>query len=103
MDIFQKISLNTFLIHYLNKSQRNNSGIYNSEDLLNTLNIIKKVNYDFMKKFRKMITIGKEELNAASKVIKSGQLSYFLGERSKDFLEVKKLKNLKKILKIFIK
>lgn len=42
IDIFQKISLNTFIIHYLNKSQRNNGGIYNSEDLLNTLNIIKK-------------------------------------------------------------
>ena len=38
-----------------------------------------------MKKFKKMITIGKEELNAASKVIKSGQLSFFLGEKVKIF------------------
>ena len=50
-----------------------------------------------------MITIGKEELNAASKVIKSGQLSFFLGEKSKDFLEEKMFKSLKKILKIFTK
>ena len=42
MDIFQKISLNAFLKHYLNKSRNNNKGIYNSGDLLNTLKIIKK-------------------------------------------------------------
>ena len=56
-----------------------------------------------MKKFKKMITIGKEELNVASKVIKSGQLSYFLGERNKDFFGGKNVKKFEKILKIFIK
>ena len=42
MDIFQKIGLDAFLKHYLNKSQNNNKGIHNSGDLLNTLKIIKK-------------------------------------------------------------
>ncbi len=57
-----------------------------------------------MKKFKKMITIGKEEFNSASKVIKSGQLSFFLGEKSKDFYggyNVQKFeRNIKKFYKV---
>ncbi len=56
-----------------------------------------------MKKFKKMITIGKEELNVASKVIKSGQLSYFLGERNKDFFGGKNVKKFEKNIENFYK
>ena len=56
-----------------------------------------------MKKFKKMITIGKEELNAASKVIKSGQLSFFLGEKSKDFFGGKNVQKFEKNIKNFYK
>ena len=47
-------------------------------------------------KFKKMITIGKEELKVSTKVIKSGQLSFFLGENSKQFFggnNVRKFEN----------
>tara|TARA_B100001057_G_scaffold30365_1_gene27648 strand:+ start:117 stop:248 length:132 start_codon:yes stop_codon:yes gene_type:complete len=40
-----------------------------------------------MRKFKKYNPIGKEELKAASDVIKSGNLSNFLGEYSKNFME----------------
>ena len=57
-----------------------------------------------MKNFKKMITIGKEEFNSASKVIKSGQLSFFLGEKSKDFFGgpniLKFEKNIQKFYKV---
>ena len=57
-----------------------------------------------MKNFKKMITIGKEEFKSASKVIKSGQLSYFLGEKSKEFYgghNVQKFENdIKKFYKV---
>ena len=56
-----------------------------------------------MKKFKKMITIGKEELNAASKVIKSGQLSFFLGEKSKDFFGGKNVQKFEKNIENFYK
>ena len=49
-----------------------------------------------------MITIGKEEHDAASKVLKSGQLSFFLGEISKDFLGGKNVKKFEaKIAKFY--
>ena len=55
-----------------------------------------------MIKFKKMITIGKEEHDAASKVLKSGQLSFFLGEISKDFLGGKNVKKFEaKIAKFY--
>ena len=56
-----------------------------------------------MKKFKKMITIGKEELNAASKVIKSGQLSFFLGEKNKDFFGGKNVQKFEKNIENFYK
>ena len=49
-----------------------------------------------MKKFKKMITIGKEEFNSAAKVIKSGELSFFLGVPIYQFHEFH-FKNLREI------
>ena len=53
-----------------------------------------------MKNFKKMITIGKEEFNSASKVIKSGQLSFFLEKKIKisRVIMCKNLEGNKKIL-----
>jgi predicted dehydrogenase len=42
MDIFQKLSLNNFIKHYLKKSKRSKLAISSNKVLLNTLNIIKK-------------------------------------------------------------
>lgn len=56
-----------------------------------------------MKNFKKMITIGKEEFNSASKVIKSGQLSFFLGEKNKDFYGGYNVQKFEKEIKKFYK
>tara|TARA_A100001015_G_scaffold266282_1_gene315330 strand:+ start:1175 stop:1360 length:186 start_codon:yes stop_codon:yes gene_type:complete len=42
MDIFQKLSLNNFIKHYLKKSMGSKITISSHKDLLNTLNIIQK-------------------------------------------------------------
>ena len=42
MDIFQKLSLNNFIKHYLKKSKHSKLAISSNKVLLNTLNIIKK-------------------------------------------------------------
>ena len=46
MDIFQKLSLSTFLKHYLNKSKDSKIPISSNKVLLNTLNIIQKAKYN---------------------------------------------------------
>ena len=46
MDIFQKLSLSTFLKHYLNKSKDSKIPISSNKVLLNTLNIIQSAQYN---------------------------------------------------------
>ena len=53
------------------------------------------------KSFKRYKTIGEEEILAVNEVMKSGVLSKFIGCWEPDFLEGKKLKNLKKIGRIF--
>lgn len=55
----------------------------------------KVINYDF----KKYNSIGKEELDAATQVIKSGVLSQFLGCHSDDFLGGPKVKEFEKAIK----
>mgnify|MGYP001371124097 FL=1 len=54
-----------------------------------------------MRKFKKYNSIGKEELKAASAVIKSGNLSNFLGEYSKEFFGGPKVREFEKKCKSF--
>lgn len=54
-----------------------------------------------MRKFKKYNPIGKEELKAASDVIKSGNLSNFLGEYSKEFYGGPKVREFEKKCKSF--
>ena len=54
-----------------------------------------------MRKFKKYNSIGKEELKAASAVIKSGNLSNFLGEYSKEFFGGPKVREFENKCKSF--
>ena len=54
-----------------------------------------------MRKFKKYNSIDKEELKAASAVIKSGNLSNFLGEYSKEFFGGPKVREFEKKCKSF--
>ena len=54
-------------------------------------------------RFKKYNTIGKKELLAAKKVIKSGQLSGFLGSQGKNFLGGKKVQEFEKKIQDYFK
>ena len=56
-----------------------------------------------MRKFKKFNSFDKEELRAAVNVIKSGNLSNFLGEYSKEFYGGLKVREFEKKCKSFFK